>query len=278
MAKSLQQDARASSTPQMRARGRDFVSNGPQRFGCQAGAARLNGDAIAGTRSCIAVVDRFPFTRECIATSLQAVADELDIAQFATVEEAWQDGKRYDLILCCVHPDDPELDGNGFAPSSLDLLVGIAPVIVLSSGKAPDFIVDAFEKGARAYFPIETMTLELAIEILRLVKAGGIFVPRPSRPLRSANAEPAAPAIGQFTARERAVLAHLQHGKANKIIAHALNISESTIKVHIRNIMRKMNVNNRTEVVSRYFAMEWGALVLGGVQKRSPSSLLSRTP
>ncbi|WP_413989220.1 response regulator transcription factor [Labrys okinawensis] len=51
-----------------------------------------------------------------------------------------------------------------------------------------------------------------------------------------------------LTGREIDVLALLQKGKQNKVIAHALNISESTAKVHIRNIMRKFHLRNRTEV------------------------------
>ena len=51
-----------------------------------------------------------------------------------------------------------------------------------------------------------------------------------------------------LTDREIDVLSLLRKGKQNKVIAHALNISESTAKVHIRNIMRKFHLRNRTEV------------------------------
>jgi len=48
-----------------------------------------------------------------------------------------------------------------------------------------------------------------------------------------------------------AVLDHLKLGKANKVIAYELAMSESTVKVHIRNIMKKMKATNRTEVACR---------------------------
>ncbi len=51
-----------------------------------------------------------------------------------------------------------------------------------------------------------------------------------------------------FTERERQVLASLQRGLPNKVIAKQLSLSENTIKVHISNIMRKLNATNRTEV------------------------------
>jgi DNA-binding NarL/FixJ family response regulator len=55
----------------------------------------------------------------------------------------------------------------------------------------------------------------------------------------------------KFTTREKSVITLLKLGTSDKIIASELQMSESTVKVHIHNIMRKMNVRNRTEVVSR---------------------------
>ncbi len=52
-----------------------------------------------------------------------------------------------------------------------------------------------------------------------------------------------------FTCREAEVVRLLRQGKPNKIIAFELSISESTVKVHIRNIMKKLNATNRTQVV-----------------------------
>jgi len=51
-----------------------------------------------------------------------------------------------------------------------------------------------------------------------------------------------------FTSRQTAVIAALRQGKQNKIIAHELNMRESTVKVHVRNIMQKLKATNRTEV------------------------------
>ena len=65
--------------------------------------------------------------------------------------------------------------------------------------------------------------------------------------------------IQQFTERQLAVLGHLKQGKTNKIIAHELKMSESTVKVHIRKIMQKLNATNRTEVVCRAHELEISA-------------------
>jgi len=53
----------------------------------------------------------------------------------------------------------------------------------------------------------------------------------------------------RFTEREAAVLERLRRGQPNKVIAHALGVSESTVKVHLRSIMAKLKVTNRTQIV-----------------------------
>jgi DNA-binding NarL/FixJ family response regulator len=60
-----------------------------------------------------------------------------------------------------------------------------------------------------------------------------------------------APLAGALTARESAVLSVLREGRQNKIIAFELGISESTVKVHLRNIMKKLHASNRTQVALR---------------------------
>jgi DNA-binding NarL/FixJ family response regulator len=55
--------------------------------------------------------------------------------------------------------------------------------------------------------------------------------------------------IGNFTKREIALLTCLRRGMQNKTIAYELGIAESTVKVHLRNIMSKLHANNRTQVV-----------------------------
>jgi DNA-binding NarL/FixJ family response regulator len=95
------------------------------------------------------------------------------------------------------------------------------------------------------------------IEIIGLVKAGGIFVPLSGLSLRRTTRRgvTARAVSNQFTSGELAVLDRLKLGKANKIIAHELGVSESTVKVHIGRIMKKLKVTNRTQVVCRAYAL-----------------------
>jgi DNA-binding NarL/FixJ family response regulator len=51
-----------------------------------------------------------------------------------------------------------------------------------------------------------------------------------------------------FTVRQLTVIESLRQGKSNKVIAYELNMCESTVKVHVRHIMKKLGAKNRTEV------------------------------
>ncbi len=124
--------------------------------------------------------------------------------------------------------------------------------MVLSNVEEPDAVLNALGSGAKGYIPTSA-PLEVAIEAMRLVKAGGVYVPasillavrQPEIPVQPTESQPSQLI---FTARQRSVVEALRRGKANKIIAHELQMRESTVKVHVRNIMRKLKAKNRTEV------------------------------
>lgn len=211
----------------------------------------------------IAIVDEHSFTRECIAKSLQESDDALEVAAFDSCESCIEGGGIFDLVLFHAHDTATERrhEGGERREAPFSKILDTAPVVVLSAADCPEAVVDAFESGARGYIPTTNTTLGLALEIVRLVKAGGTFVP-PSglnlrRPGRRDPLPPAAPDTGEpFTPRQMAVLRHLKLGKANKTIARELEMSESTVKIHLRNIMKKMNAANRTEVACRAQALE----------------------
>jgi DNA-binding NarL/FixJ family response regulator len=87
------------------------------------------------------------------------------------------------------------------------------------------------------------MTLGIAVEAVRLVEAGGTFVPISAMSSFQGQDE-----SQLFTARQIMVIEALRRGRANKQIAYELGMCESTVKVHIRHIMRKLKARNRTEV------------------------------
>jgi DNA-binding NarL/FixJ family response regulator len=204
----------------------------------------------------IGLVDEHSFTRECISRSLKEVDHSLDTVSFTTFDECMQSTRDLDLIIYHTHQNPAY---NGYNDKQFDSLVAfkelqkIAPVVVLSPTDTPSLIVEAFESGVRGYILTASTTLGLAIEIIRLVRAGGTFVPPSSLFLQRTNRKgaPSRATTQQFTPRQMEVLEQLKLGKANKVIAFELVMSESTVKVHIRNIMKKMKATNRTEAACR---------------------------
>jgi DNA-binding NarL/FixJ family response regulator len=219
------------------------------------GTARDN-PSVRNPSISIGLVDEHSFTRECITHSLKEVDPNLDAVPFKTYDDCLQSTRNLDVIIYHVHNVEYQLCSEKHLTllTVLKELYKIAPIIILSGVDSPNLMTEAFECGVRGYILTESTSLELAIEIIRLVRAGGIFVP-PSRLFfqrvsrRSTTSRPTT--TQQFTPRQMAVLDHLKLGKANKVIAYELAMSESTVKVHIRNIMKKMKATNRTEVACR---------------------------
>jgi DNA-binding NarL/FixJ family response regulator len=205
----------------------------------------------------IGVVDQHSFTRGCITRSLKDFDDDLEVMAFTTYEDCLRSATALDLILYHTHEDVHQ--SNGTRLTSIRQLLEIAPVIVLSAADNPESVIEAFEGGARGYIPTATTPAELVVEIIRLVRAGGTFVPPSGLPLKRIPLKylpPRTTINRHFTPRQIAVLGHLTQGKSNKVIAYELAMSESTVKVHIRNIMKKMNASNRTEVAWRVKAFD----------------------
>jgi DNA-binding NarL/FixJ family response regulator len=138
-----------------------------------------------------------------------------------------------------------------------------AEVALLSNTDDPCVAVQALRMGVRGFFTT-SLSLDIALAGVRLVLAGGVYCPHPTgslveepmvldtfanrRTYVSENID-TLEIVSGFTHREEDVLAQLRLGYSNKIIAAKLNMSENTVKMHIQHIMRKLRVQNRTEVV-----------------------------
>ena len=225
----------------------------------QSDGEALRSQRIGGGNTVISIglIDEKSFTRECITRSLQSLDDRLDIVSFPTCDDYLHHMRDRDVILYHAHEAAANWDLNNEKSLSFRKLLNIVPVIILSDLDCPDSLIEIFQDGARGFIPTAHTTLEQLIEIIGLVKAGGIFVPLSSLSLRRTKAQGVTVrrASNQFTPTELAVLDRLKLGKANKIIAHELGVSESTVKVHIGRIMKKLKVTNRTQVVSRAYAL-----------------------
>src|ERR1700722_5512494 len=185
------------------------------------------------------VIDEKTFTRECIIRCLRTLDDRLRIVAFPTCDECLQTAEGQDVVLYHLREDLSQWDKNKLI--SFRKLLSIVPVIILSDIENQNSLTQTFECGARGFIPTDNTTLEQIIEIIGLVCVGGIFVPLSSLSLRKSEGQtPTAELVtsNEFTRNELAVLARLKAGKANKIIAYELELSESTVKLHIGRIMK----------------------------------------
>jgi DNA-binding NarL/FixJ family response regulator len=119
-----------------------------------------------------------------------------------------------------------------------------ARVLVLSAFDGDEEIHQAFRAGAQGYV-LKNSTGDKLVPALRAVAAGQKWIPK-----EVASQLASRKMLEELTAREVQVLNELARGLANKEIADTLNISEHTVKDHLKNILGKLRVADRTEAVT----------------------------
>jgi DNA-binding NarL/FixJ family response regulator len=198
------------------------------------------------------VIHQRAFFRDCFVRCLATASPDQTIAAFAGFAE-WRSA---------TAPNAPPpavlvvfLDSSRPGASQLTFLNAAAsiPIVVVSDIDEEAFVTRIMARGVRGYVPT-SLPLAVAVEAVRRVAAGGRFVP-PRAAGREPRRHPPATQPSGLTARQIKVAEALCQGMANKQIAYALHLSEHTVKIHLRNIMRKFNVHNRTEVAIRANAM-----------------------
>jgi DNA-binding NarL/FixJ family response regulator len=202
----------------------------------------------------IVIVDKRALDRECLARSLREHNPKFEFRTVESIDELRrQNGSKAipsALLLILGARKVTEQSAKEEIASAVSAFRNI-PVIVIADPDDPVQILSALESGARGYIP-SNVRLKVAAEAIGLARAGGVFVPAGAflalRETILSAANGARPLHSMFTAREADVVESLRQGKANKIIAYELNLCESTVKVHIRSIMRKLKATNRTEV------------------------------
>lgn len=199
----------------------------------------------------IALVESRTFVRECMHRGLQA-ALSLPVVTFSSLLDLErQFNKSLSIILFSLADNNQAECAN--ALKLLSELAPKVPIAVLSTMNDTDFARTAVNSGAKGYIPCTT-SFEIAVEAVRFILAGGTYVPigylfgAPS-PNSSNHPKPSDPSLSSFlTPREISIVHAIQEGMSNKVIAYKLCICEGTVKVHLRNIMKKMKARNRTEV------------------------------
>ena len=201
------------------------------------------GEVAAPIQIRIMTVEDHPVFREGLALILASQSDMAVVAQASTADEALLEYRRLrpDLVLM-----DHRLPGT----SGTEALIAIrnqdpqARVIMLTTSSGDMEIQRALRAGAAAYVLKSTPKNEL-LKIIRTVAAGQRHIPPDV-------AGVVAQHLGQedLTPRELEVLRLVRDGNRNKQIADQLSISETTVNFHIKNIVDKLQANDRTHAVT----------------------------
>ncbi len=135
--------------------------------------------------------------------------------------------------------------------------VGV-PLVLISDREEPTEVVAALEAGVSGFVPT-TIAPTVALQAFAFIMSGGSYFPpaalteatrtyRPP-PMTSSKALTVVTSVerGVLTLRQQQVLERLTQGASNKLIGRQLKLRESTVKVHIRHIMKKLGATNRTQ-------------------------------
>ena len=202
----------------------------------------------------VGLVDCLALTRDCLTLAFASAFPGVHMVPFATPEECiGATVIEVDVILYHSHEDMAPGTSGLRAVKQLCAALPHIPVAVLSSHACavePRHLRAALAAGARGFIPGTSTNIQLAAAALRLVRQGGSFAPFDLLTSdKRGRTEVTESAESKLTPRECEVLSRMRRGQANKIIAYELTVTESTVKVHIRNIMQKMGATNRTEAV-----------------------------
>ena len=228
----------------------------------------------------IVIIERHILMRTCMLNILKRELAGFDIVEMTATGDLDRVARRDVRLIALDIGDTPIID-----PALKDDLATLkasfpdTPVALLSNRDDEATAAAAMRRGVRGFIPT-SLPVEVVIAAMRLVLAGGAYRPLPVDPGQNgalglkaipAGIDPSGQAgasdengvhedatrdmTTDLTPRERHVLAALQLGLPNKLIAVKLNLSENTVKMHIQRIMRKCSARNRTEAVLRWSRM-----------------------
>jgi DNA-binding NarL/FixJ family response regulator len=204
------------------------------------------------------IVDDHGLVRE----GLKAILGQSDLQ--AQCLEAWDEASIWQQITQHADIDLVLLDIQLPGLSGMELLKRIVkdrpqlPIIMLSADHDSDTVSQALQLGASGFMPKSSLN-QVLISAIRLVVAGGVYIP-PEALLKSNTKPPTIkPAVSLeslgLTNRQVDVLRLLLKGMSNKLISRQIDLAEATVKIHIRGILRALNVTTRTEALVKLTEM-----------------------
>jgi two-component system nitrate/nitrite response regulator NarL len=197
----------------------------------------------------ILIVDDHPLFRKGVAQLLEMEPD------FSLVGEAASGAEGYELALS-LHPDLILLDLNMKGMSGIETLKAIkaadldSRVVMLTVSDNEEDVVGALRAGAEGYLLKDMEPEDLIANLKRAARGQTVLsahlVEMLAHALRE-DSRPARPEEAGLTEREQAILGRIAVGKSNKLIARELGIAEGTVKVHVKHLLKKLNLRSRVE-------------------------------
>ena len=202
----------------------------------------------------ILVADDHALFRDGLRSLLQAQDHDV-VGEAKNGREAVALARELQPDLVLMDLSMPELDGIG-ATKLITAEMPNVKVIILTASESDATLFEAIKSGAHGYL-IKNLEADDFFALLDRASQGEpALTPALARKLLAEFAKPAAPATpaaeqDDLTAREREVLELMVEGVvSNRKLAKRLGLSENTVKFHVRNILDKLRLHNRAEVVS----------------------------
>lgn len=198
------------------------------------------------------IIDDHPLFREALHSAVRMAYPEVDTVEAKSIAEALD-------VLAGPEPFDLALldlgmpDVHGFEGLlQLRTRYPRLPIVVVSAHEEPKIIAEALSYGAAGFIPKSARKDDLAAAI-RSVMEGAVYVPenyggRLPEPESTDRAEMVR-RLATLTPQQLRVLQMLRQGLLNKQIAYELQVGETTVKAHVSEILRKLNVYSRTQAV-----------------------------
>lgn len=210
----------------------------------------------------ILVVDDHTLFRRGFSLLLQRLYPEIEIEEASDVASALEAVRRISVDLILLDLAMPGMDGFSGLEQLRDA-VPSAAIVIVSAISDSDRIREALERGARGYV-LKTINDAALKHALSLVMSGETYVPAEllqERALKGVGGPigkggPENP-LAHLTDRQRDVLGLLMTGQSNKEIARDLGLLESTVKAHIKVILNKLSVANRTQAAMVAAGLGW---------------------
>lgn len=204
----------------------------------------------------VLLADDHPLVREGLKATLRLLDPDLEVIEAANLEQALAEISRHgDLGLAILDLRMPGM-GNGAGLERVRAARPDLPAVIVSASQDERDIAQALGRGASGYIP-KSLSSGDTIAALRRILAGDVFDPRAGTP---SLLTPELAPEGRFedlSPRERHVLALLSEGCSNKEIARRLSLQEVTVKAHLKQVFRKLDVTSRTQAVKLVLQSAW---------------------